>query len=284
MVVTKLQGGLGNQLFQYVAGLVVARRLGTDVVVEPTYYNVVQNRHYVLDKLGFFPDVRTYPFLFPLNFTQTQRQWFSLVSNKHLYGFDYIREENQFTVDQALYKASDNVFLLGFWQHKQYVEEVADLLRESFSRHVHFSGKVELISQMIHKNKSVGMHIRRTDYVTSSSFEPCPPSYYHQAISDIKRQVSHPRFFIFSDDVDWVKHNISLPEDTVYVSDYGFDDWQEFILLSLCKHIVIANSTFSWWAAWFHDTKNRVVIMPKYWSSSSPKAISALSYSHWDKI
>ena len=108
------------------------------------------------------------------------------------------------------------------------------------------------------------MHIRRGDYVKISNTVNL--LYYQKAIQYIRQYYKKPVFLVFSDDLDWVKSNIPVEGEVIYVNeDKKMQDYEELLVMSKCKSNIIANSTFSWWAAWLNQNKEKYVIAPKLW-------------------
>jgi hypothetical protein len=125
--------------------------------------------------------------------------------------------------------------------------------------------------QKIQDCNSVSLHIRRGDYISiqknASKFIALDIQYYENAIKKISSLISNPIFFVFSDDVDWVKQNLKSEFETHYISNNNTKttSYIDMQLMSMCQHNIIANSTFSWWAAWLNSNTNKIVISPSKW-------------------
>ena len=143
-------------------------------------------------------------------------------------------------------------------------------LKSEISLKSSFSQKSLQLSDMIKNSNSVSISIRRGDFVTDRRINNrhgvLDYSYYKNALRIINNRVSSPYFYIFSDDIAWVKENWRFPQNVTY-ADFNFPDKieEDLILGSLCKHNIIANSTFSWWSAWLNNNKNKIVIAPNKW-------------------
>ncbi len=145
----------------------------------------------------------------------------------------------------------------------------------------------ENVTNHITDENSVSIHIRGGDYVRGkkSSFHgTCSPEYYIQAIAEIRQKVSDPHFFIFTDDIEWARSLITFPEPFTLVSDPSNPPHEELILMLVCKHNIIANSTFSWWAAWLNPNPNKVVIAPKKWFADEKMSSSDILPALWIRI
>jgi Glycosyl transferase family 11 len=165
-----------------------------------------------------------------------------------------------------------DIYLDGYWQSEQYFAQYADKIREDFTFKLQLSNQNAVITKQISQENSVSLHVRRGDYVTNSKnafIGVCSLDYYQTAVEQIKMQVDKPVFFIFSDDINWVKDNLSLDDKAVLIShNLGSESYNDMRLMSLCSHNIIANSSFSWWGAWLNANPNKIVIAPKQWFAS----------------
>lgn len=125
------------------------------------------------------------------------------------------------------------------------------------------------IAKNINQENTVSVHVRRGDYQSPAFIDTlgkcCDIGYYIRAIDYMKKQVDSPRFVVFSDDMEWAKSNLPLNNAIYVVHNTGADSWQDMYLMSLCKHNIIANSSFSWWGAWLNENEKKIVIAPEYW-------------------
>jgi len=157
----------------------------------------------------------------------------------------------------------------GFWQNAKYFKNIEKEIREEFTLRKPLDEKFANISRQIENIPSVSIHIRRGDYVndpkTKAVHNVCDLDYYNKAIDIIKTNVNNPTFFVFSDDIDWVSKNLEINSPTFWVSNLKSKDYEELILMSKCKHNIIANSSFSWWGAWLNQNPDKIVIAPKQW-------------------
>lgn len=167
----------------------------------------------------------------------------------------------------------DNIYLTGYWQTEKYFKDIEGVLRKDFSLKREFDIANKEITGEIRNNHSVCLHVRRDDYVTdpivSTYHGACSLEYYRHAVSYIAAKVKHPVFYFFSDDMAWVKEYLRIPHPVKYVSDGILKDYEEMMLMSYCKHNIIANSSFSWWGAWLNTNPGKIVIAPRPWFVSS---------------
>ena len=159
----------------------------------------------------------------------------------------------------------------GYWQSEKYFKENKDAIRKEFSLKSPLSPKAQEASAKIARAKcSVSLHVRRGDYVsdakTNQHHGTCGPGYYAQALEYIASKAGKDiAAFMFSDDIEWVKKNMLLPYSAIYVSSPEIPDYEELILMSQCRHHIIANSSFSWWGAWLDPRADKIIVAPKQW-------------------
>jgi len=166
---------------------------------------------------------------------------------------------------------ASNVIFSGFWQSPEYFNFFRKDLKKEFtncSQEASLSPIAKIINE--HKN-SVSIHVRRGDFVTNTAtmsyHETCSIAYYEKAIRYFKKKYENDaKFFIFSDDMEWAKQNIKSDSDMYFLdSSYELSDMNELFLMSMCQNHIIANSSFSWWAAWIGDHDGGITIRPQNW-------------------
>jgi hypothetical protein len=166
--------------------------------------------------------------------------------------------------------APPDCYLRGYWQSEKYFHEAAVVIRTDFTfKNPLIKENAELAEQICRVN-AVSLHVRRGDYVknpkTAATHGVCSPDYYQAAIRHIATQVVQPFFFIFSDDIRWVKSHLEMNFPCRYVDhNQGAQSYNDMHLMSLCRHHIIANSSFSWWGAWLGGHKNKIVVAPQRW-------------------
>jgi len=167
-----------------------------------------------------------------------------------------------------------HICLDGFWQSEKYFSEIAADLRE---RDFSFSGDrtedLGEIGRQIQDCQAICVHVRLTDYLINHSHMGFVGlSYYNEAMKFVSERIDDPFFVVFSDDLQWCRKNLKLDHPHVFAPE-GLNEGTHFRLMTLCRHFIIANSTFSWWAAWLSKSPNKVVIAPKQWFSGEPARI-----------
>jgi len=180
-------------------------------------------------------------------------------------------KETQFHFQPALLDAPDNSFVKGNFQSEKYFESIESVIRDEFK----FTKQLDLENlkwkNEILNSNSVSIHIRRGDYISlkqnANKFAQIPLSYYQNAITYISQNSPSSVFFVFSDDIKWVKENLISDAPLHFIENNNTPQTSHFDmqLMSLCKHNIICNSTFSWWSAWLNNNPQKMVIAPQNW-------------------
>ena len=190
---------------------------------------------------------------------------------RRVLGSQRLISEKSKVFDPSVLAAQGEILLYGRWQSEAYFADIADDVRTAFKFRHPLEGEAETLAEKIVAINSVSLHVRRGDYVAFKDVEqrmgPTDIAYYDRAARYIGERVTAPHFFVFSDDIQWCKTNVAIPFQTTYVDDSSSGPKAAFHLelMSLCKHNVITNSTFSWWGAWLNKNSGKVVIAPKKW-------------------
>jgi hypothetical protein len=276
MIIVNLTGGIGNQMFQYAAARRVSYVNNTQLYLDLSWFNesgLGTNRKYELEVFNIVSKVATPSDIAPFK-TGKQNPLTRRLPNflkKIVFHTNQTHiSEKDFSFDSDMLNVKDNVYLDGYWQSEKYFIDIEQIVRREFAFKTDPTEKNRQASNIIISSESVSVHIRRGDYVTlpqANAFHGlCPAEYYRSASDKIAKQVSKPVFFIFSDDITWVKDNLKLGHETIFIDhndpDHGYEDLR---LMSLCKHHIIANSSFSWWGAWLNPSPHKIVIAPQIW-------------------
>lgn len=275
MIRIKLSGGLGNQMFQYACGRVLAIKHQTELILDTSQLNIKESdstiRQFELEnfKLGSFKiDDKN-----PLSANSLLYRIANVVSIRIGTGGIQTSKyfiENGYSFNSSIKIVGEDCFLVGYWQSYRYFQEIESIIREEFQFKRALDGKnMDRVNQIKNKN-SVSLHVRRGDFVNNKHHDihgTCSIEYYRKAVEKISVKVNNPYLFIFSDDTEWAQaelKNLAYPH--VFVS--GNTCKQSYIdmqLMSLCKHNIIANSSFSWWSAWLNANPDKIVIAPLQW-------------------
>jgi hypothetical protein len=266
MIIVRIMGGLGNQMFQYACGRALSYKLNTNLELNFVYYQGDTKREYELDCFNLTDNIS-------VNKVEKQQNiGYSLLRliKRYVLKSDNLYIEKSRAYDADVFKLSDGFFIKGYWQSEKYYKDIEDVIRKDFTFKYKPNKKNSELLKNIKKTNSVSVHVRRGDYVQDSKTNEyhgiCGLDYYRKAFGIIGRKVEEPHFFVFSDDISWCKDSLKLEKGTVYV-DYnkGPKSYEDMRLMSNCKHHIIANSSFSWWGAWLNKNKDKVVIVPKKW-------------------
>lgn len=278
MIVSELQGGLGNQMFQYAAARSLATARGTEVALDLSWFaqsfdDKTTKRRYELD--CFYLD------------QHTQRLSRSLSSRlSTLFAKNY--HEPHFHYDPKFKSLPKSSHLHGYFQSEKYFKPNRQQLLEDFSWTIAATGKNKQLEEAIdsHPN-SVSIHVRRGDYVQNSTVAQVhgqvSMAYYSAAVKQLLRHVKQPHFYIFSDDPNWTRDNLKFKHPVTYIS-HNSSGAEDLRLMQVCKHNIIANSSFSWWGAWLNTNPQKIVISPKTWFSESANDTRDLIPKDWQRI
>lgn len=293
MVIVQLKGGLGNQLFQYAAGRRLSIMLDVTLKLDKDTYYVNQIRRdtqrvYELGNLNIVEDFATPQEIKRLcggtgRPLRKIKQVFGLASMK-----TYVQEKD-FSFNSDILNLRGDCYLDGYWQSEKYFKDIEDIIRNDFTVKSFPSEENNKIINALMKGNSVSIHFRLTDYLTNpharKTHGVCSLEYYKKAITLMKQNVNNPQFFVFSDDLEWVKNNIDIGPEVTYVaindSVHGYEDLR---LMSYSKHNIIANSSFSWWGAWLNSYPEKIVVAPKQWFKDSLIDASDLIPETWVQL
>jgi hypothetical protein len=165
---------------------------------------------------------------------------------------------------------TEKCYLMGNWQSERYFSQVAETIRRDLSFKTHLTGRNNELLKLMAKNEVVSLHVRRGDIASNPASLAihglCSLEYYRRAIEYVTARVAKPEFVIFSDDMTWVRENLSIDYPCHYVDhNKGFESYNDMHLMSLCDHHIIANSSFSWWGAWLNPKGDKIVVAPQQW-------------------
>ena len=258
MIVIRITGGLGNQMFQYSLYKVLKKK-GKEVKADlSTFYQSKIHNGYELNKVfGIDVDIANYEDIYKYIDPKMDA-----VSRRN----SYFYEENDYFLYHSWIFDTDNIFLDGYWQSEKYFKDIREEIIEDFTSNIKLDNKnIDMLQKIIDCN-SVSLHIRRGDYINHPLLGGITTvEYYNNAINEIKKRVDNPRFIVFSNDTDWVKENLFIEDSEIVDWNTGEDSFKDMILMSKCKHNIIANSTFSWWGAWLNENEDKLVIAPNKW-------------------
>ena len=273
MVITRLSGGIGNQLFQYAAGRMLALKnndvLKLDIAgyTDPRTLFSDYPRAYTLQHYNIKAQIATPEEIrkikYPYGFISKLKRAFNKKILRKFYR-DYHPE---------IFSWKGDVYLDGFFQSEKYFADSKNIILEDFRLTTPLSDVANKLKESITQAEDgISLHVRRGDIVSDPNnfvyHRGCSIEYYKKALEVLRPKLKSPHIFLFSDDIEWVKENIILDVPTTAISCPDLKDYEELYLMSQCKHNIISNSTFSWWAAWLNPNQNKMVISPDYWATN----------------
>lgn len=292
VVVVKLIGGLGNQMFQYAAGLALAERLGVPLKLDVSGFLEYNLRKFELSNLSITAEIANQKDLDLFNLKSTSsRKSVAGLARKWFGKKQYLPyPEPHFQFDYKFKELTGPVYLDGYWQSMRYFSEIADTVRKEFTVRVSETDRNCDVEQQIKQSESaVSVHVRRGDYasnpVVTQFHGLCHMDYYRKAMIHIQDKWPEAKYFVFTDDPAWVAENFPSEFSWQLVKTNNADSgWLDMRLMSMCRHHIIANSSFSWWGAWLGGNSEKVVVAPKNWFANAPHDTSDLLPPDWKKI
>jgi hypothetical protein len=268
-VSVQLWGGLGNQLYLYAFAKSIAKRWGTDVVLDASWFNItpegITPREY---KLKYF-NIRQ-NFMLKQQLAKIVEADINAGSWQDSYEYPsrpFLSEQYGRCFDPCIMNMKvQPIYIMGYWQSYKYFEGIkSDLLEDLKIIALPSRDILQYMNLIKSTHNSVALHIRRGDYLLLGQGNVLSLEYYKRAIALITAKIANPTFFVFSDDMNWVKENLQLGYPTYYVdSNTEKNDYDDLRLMSMCNHQIIANSTFSWWGAWLNQYNDKIVVAPTY--------------------
>lgn len=294
MIAVRLMGGLGNQMFQYAVATYLAQRLNTSAVMDKIFFENIADvdtpRHYELDcfnlKEKFMAPAKR-PIENPESNYLGNLGKLRLAKDKLAGKAWQIYREPHHNYDPQVLNLPDWTYLIGYWQTEKYFMDIRQQILKDFSFKTTPSTRNNQLLKEITATNSVSLHVRRGDYVSNkhaNKFHGTKDlAYYKTALKPVLKQTKNPVLFIFSDDPEWCKQNLKFPLETIYVegNKKGSEDLR---LMVSCQHNIIANSSFSWWAAWLNQNPNKVVVAPKQWFNDPRVNVTDVIPEAWLKI
>lgn len=290
-VVVRIEGGLGNQLFQYACGRSLADRLGCRLALDLRGLDIQGDRPFQLDAYQIRADIADTDLLSsipngrPSRWNRTKSRLAQLAPNFYSFPVFWPRS---FAFDQRFKQLTHPVYLVGYWQSEKYFDWNRATLLSDIQPVLPLSLNTPFLCE-IEGCTSVALHIRRGDYVSneqSAQFHGlCDISYYQAAVKNLKAHVPDIQVFVFSDDIEWAKKHLILDVPIYFVESTSTDNGRtDLELMRRCKHHIIANSSFSWWGAWLCTHPEQQVRAPVRWFADSKTDTSDVIPERWQKI
>jgi hypothetical protein len=290
MIIVRLSGGLGNQMFQYAMGRSLCHRLQSTLKLDISLFKHNPHRSYALRDFNILEDFASAEEVYrfsgvpqnisqkiahrlnkPLLFARRIFPWTLNDSNQRSsHAQPRVYAEPHFHYDPEVINLRGHLYLKGYWQTEKYFKDIEHIIRKEFTVKNPLAGRNLAYARQIQDCESVSVHVRRGDYLTHARWRRthgvCPVAYFEAAIEQMKEQVTGSHFFIFSDDPRWVANNMHVDGPATMVNHNGPEAAHEDLrLMSLCRNHILANSTFSWWGAWLKSSRSGIVIAPQQW-------------------
>lgn len=277
-----MSGGLGNQMFQYAFAKAYALKHNGQVALDLSFY---QDGH---EKTKITPrSFKLNQFRCDLEVTTSTPLWAKYYSSRvvrKLHDILFLpfilKDEEKGYRKSYIENFYRNKLFIGYFQSPQYLMAYRDILLKDFTPKSSLSDGYQPLLEQVRSSESVSLHVRRGDYLLShnnSIHGVLTLEYYQRAVDFVRSKTSAPTFFIFSDDIDWCKSNLKIESPTIFINPTADSsdrsDIADLILMSNCKHNIIANSSFSWWGAWLNQDPNKIVIAPENWFADKTRLL-----------
>lgn len=278
MIHCMLQGGLGNQMFEYACARKLQIELQDTMELHTSGYKYDSLREYRLCGYKLNSKVTVTDSFFPFFYDEYNNYLFKIIrraSGKLLYYFynlfgGYFWFNNSYLpIKLHRHKWGKDIYLSGYWQSPIYFDSIREVLIHDFTIEKQLNDTELLLKErIIETENAICIHVRRGDFV-NTIHQVCNINYYNNAISLMTKNILNLTFYIFSDDLAWAKENIDFNGTNVIFVDNISEDYIELFLMSLCKHFIISNSSFSWWAQYLCSNQEKRVYAPKRWYANN---------------
>lgn len=278
MIIVKVMGGLGNQLFQYAFARNIEKLTGRKVKIDISYFRSIPERD--TTRLEQITDLFPHFEVASSEEVQSLRRKETSIYGRILRKLR-IQRKIFLTEDDVGYQKdainSGNAYLEGYWQAENYFREAAANIREELvfpTEQLSHQGK-DYLEKIKRTPVAVSIHVRAGDYLNAENQacfgNICTAEYYQKACAYLKQRYPDCVFFLFTNDVEWTRKNIKLAYEQIEIVDDwdGKQEWVDMFLMSQCTHNVIANSSYSWWGAWLNQHENKMVICPSKWTNNN---------------
>ena len=270
MIIGKIIGGLGNQMFQYAFYKYLSLHKKSNLQLDLSSFNDYElHNGYELEKvfgireeIASVDEIDRYKSKYPLLFKIENK----LFSKNNIFGPKHFKENNFLINDKIFNKNINDFYVEGYFQTDKYIREIESEIRDLYRFSTELTDKEETLLE----NNCVSIHIRGGDYLTNEKDRKlfgdiCTSDYYKKAIQYMKENVKDPSFLIFTNDVDYSQEILDNEQFKIIDWNKGENSFRDMYLMSLCKHNIIANSSFSWWGAWLNTNNSKIVIAPDKW-------------------
>ncbi len=287
MIITRIVGGLGNQMFQYAVGRALSLASGQPLKLDLTDMDRDRLRSLQLDQFNIKGDIAS---LDEVPAKQRNSMFGRIMTSVKNRSRVPQRVEKSAQFDPTILLIREPVHLTGYWQTEKYFADYADIIRQDFSLKQPFSAQRQNTLRMIEEAQSpVSVHVRRGDYVSNPSANSihgtCEPEWYAKAMHTMGSTMKDATFFVFSDDPQWARENLATLGKMIFIEPQSDGrDGEDMHLMAACHSHIVANSTFSWWGAWLNPRERKRVIAPASWFRSQAHDNPDLVPSSWERL
>lgn len=291
MIIIRLKGGMGNQMFQYAFGRRMAEQLQCPLKLDLTALLDRSKRNFV------FRDYDLHIFRIQENFviqpsalrtiyklrSSTVTRW---MKKRVQSGRNYYKEPHFHVVESLIEDPVPNTVYEGWWQSERYFADIAEIIRREFSYSIPLLPGARAMLDRIQSSQSVCLNVRRTDFLQVDNLNTTDRDYFLRSADYLAERLSDPVFFVFSDDLEWCEQHLQLPYPVVFVphriKGEKFGNYHQ--LMQACRHYIIPNSSFAWWAVWLNDHPDKMVIAPRRWFNEPGIDTSDLVPDDWIRL
>ena len=287
MIVARIEGGLGNQLFQYAFGTQLAYRNNTELVLDLSSYASKPAHGYMLDRFSIgFRELRSDEWKrIPGRYREGKR---SLLQALVFTGKELTRvRERPFGFSEKYMSAPDDSYLVGYWQSERFFRDVTTKIREQFRPTVSMSSETLRIRDRMLNSSSIAIHLRRGDYITTQPMAARNLSldYYRECVVSQLARRPESEVYVFSNDIPWCLANLDLPCRVHFVEHTNnATAHEDLCLMTAAECLVIANSTFSWWGAYLSERQDKTIFTPKSWYHPGTLDDSNINCKDWNLV
>jgi len=290
MIITKLIGGNGNQMFQYAAGLALAKKHDTELLIDNYYlldkskrYFRHEHRDYALDMFNITAKVADSKQISQFTIPRKGNKYIYHLK-KRLFRQHNVFLENNLISPDALFDLPKQAYLEGYWQNTLYFKGIESVIKSEFSFKNVLPESCSAFREKIIEEYSVAVVFRRGDFVNHPVLDIVKLDFYYDALEIISEKLGSPKLFVFSDDIEWCQNNFKpkgCKPTFVDQSLTGPNAEYYLHMITLCKHFIIPNSTFGWWGAWLGNYPDKIVIAPKKWFINQIEPVNSIIPDTW---
>lgn len=265
-----MSGGLGNQMFQYSFGYALSKKANIPIKYDFSFFKNSNVHHGILLN-EIFPleidlvkkkEIANIIGLDRFKILRKLKQFLKITNPK------YVLENSDKDILPITKELNDH-YLDGYWQNWNYFIEYKEELNKKFMFNNNTSNHFKELEKAVLNSNSAIIHLRRGDYVNNNNkklFHQLGRSYFDQGMKLIRRKEDNIKFYVFSDDINFAKSFFNYDDKLVFMNTHNSKNgFRDMHLMSMCKNIIISNSTFSWWAAWLGSDNKKTIVAPKLW-------------------